>query len=79
MFISPTGTGSQPDFTSQQLSFTIQPSQVSQLFCVNIPIIDNNIFENTETFSLILASLDSRVNPLIPVGSVTINDDDGKL
>ena len=60
--------------TTQQLTF----SQGTQLQTVNVTIIDNNIFENTETFSAQLTTSDGRVN-IVESSAVTqiVDDDNG--
>ena len=58
--------------TTQTVTFS--PGTQSQT--VQVPIIDDNIFESTEDFSAQLTTSDRRVNIVEPTAVATIVDDD---
>lgn len=58
--------------TTQAVTFT--PGTAQQT--VQVPIIDDSVFESTEQFSAQLTTTDRRVNIVEPSASATIRDDD---
>ncbi len=47
--------------------------------CVNITTLEDDTYEDSERFDIILTTLDPDVTPLPDTGEVTILDDDGKI
>lgn len=54
-------------------------ASATQPQCADIQLVDDNIRENDETFFVMLSSSDSAVMINPSAGTVTINNDDGKL
>ena len=65
------------DYLSISEELQLSPSS-SILFCVDVPILEDNAVENTETFSVLLNSNDSVVNITAGFATVTITDNDSK-
>lgn len=63
-----------PDFTSVQMSLIFVQGTTIQ--CVEIPIMDDVILENDESFSVSLSTNDGAVNILQDQAVVTITDND---
>ena len=70
--------GSDFDEVNAGLSFPDGSENLSEV-CANVTIIDNLAFEDTESFTLHIASMEAGVSILSPVYStISITDNDGE-
>ena len=65
------------DFNPSQFTLTIEAGQ-PQCQCVQIPIADDSIYENSEMFFVILENITSDVTVAMRMSSVIILDNDRK-
>ena len=65
------------DFNTISLQITFGPEQLSAT--VRVPIVNDNIIENTEMFTAILMTAEENVEIIDNTATVTIIDDDGKV
>ena len=65
------------DYTTTLTEFSFRPTTGQQLQCVEITIIDDTIFERTETLLVVLSSPDRAVQVDPPYAFITILDNDG--
>ena len=66
------------DYSSTLTSVVFSPGGPSQM-CVSIPIMNDDIFETEEIFTVILDNLDGTTPTDPSTASIVIVDDDGKL
>ena len=59
------------------MQITFGPEQLSAT--VQVPIVNDNIIENTEMFTAILMTAEENVEIIDNTATVTIIDDDGKV
>ena len=65
------------DFSPRQITLTFEAGQ-SQCQCVQIPIEDDSIYENSEMFHVLLENITSGVTVAMGMSSVIILDNDRK-
>ena len=65
------------DFSPSQFTLTFEAGQ-SQCQCVQIPIVEDSIYENSEMFHVILENITSDVTVVLGISTVIILDNDGK-
>ena len=65
------------DFNRSQFTLTFEAGQ-SQCQCVQIPIEDDSIYENSEMFHVLLENITSDVTVTMGMSSVIILDNDRK-
>ena len=72
-----TSTGGGVDYSdvTQTLSFTNSMTRL----CVNIPITNDSVYENTESFNVRLNTTDQDVNIVPDQAVVNIDDNDGEI
>ena len=63
------------DFISLSLELVFPPGESGQEICHNLTLIDDAIYEETETYTLSLSSPDDDVNVASPTASFTITDE----
>ena len=61
----------------QPLAIELTFSALDRILCANITILDDEILENNETFTVQLSSNDPDAIVAVPQSTVTIIDDDG--
>ena len=72
------GAVPQQDYLPQLfLNLTFTPNEIE--FCYNITVMDDTVYENQETLSLTLTTLDAGIIVNPDVFNITILDDDGTL
>ena len=65
------------DYTTTIFEFSFDPTTAQQLQCTDIAIIDDTIFERTETLLVVLGSPDRGVQFDPQYAFITILDNDG--
>ena len=65
------------DFSPSQFTLTFEAGQ-SQCQCVQIPILEDSIYENSEMFHVILENITSDVTVVLGNSAVIILDNDRK-
>ena len=65
------------DFSPSQFTVTFEAGQ-SQCQCVQIPIVDDSIYENSEMIHVLLENITSDVTVAMGMSTVIILDNDGK-
>lgn len=66
------------DYTSTSINLVfLVGSPADAMQCVNVTIVDDDMFEGEETFAVVLTVITSRVMEGITVTTVTITDDEG--
>ena len=65
------------DYQPSEQTVVFRPPSVEE--CFSVAIINDNIHEGLETFSVSLSSPDGRITVSVPSIEVSIGDDDSKL
>ena len=67
------------DYDSTQLELTFQSNPNIEPQCIDIFIIDDSVLEDSETFLILLSTLDPGANVSQSSSTASITDNDGKM
>ena len=65
------------DYNTTAVEFVFEAQMADQLLCVNVPIIDDNVFEGNEVFLIFMNTPDIYVQLDPQYAFITISDNDG--
>ena len=75
--ITGTDSGEEADYCSEEEMITFMPGEQGTELCISIAMVDDDLCEDSETFSVGLTSIDGGVMTINSPVLVTITDDDG--